>query len=442
MLAGAAIVSYLTRASISTAATTIQADLQLDAVQMGYVLSGFFMGYIWLQIPGGWLGGRIGARITLTAFALLWSLTTLASALAPSFEVLRWSRIAMGAAQAGLFAVIIKALADWFPESRRGTAGAVITGSMSVGAVIASGLTVRLLEPLGWRGAFELYALVGVVWAAAFVLWFRNTPTEHWAVNKAELNLIRAGKSRTSSPASGVQDPELDVSDVGTVSKGSEATAEASSFTDVLMSMAMSVSMWALCTQSFFRAFGYALFITWFPSYLEQGFKVATSRAGDLSMLPLTGVVIGSFLGGPLVDLILARTGSRWLSRSGVAAFSLGFCSLATLAATFVDGPLAAVAMLSLGAFLSGLAAPTTWAATMDICGRHTALGFAIMNMSGNIGAIACPIAVGYLIDHIRATNGNWDWVLVMFAGIYFAGSLAWLFLNPNQSAVQRRARA
>ncbi len=56
----AAIVSYLTRASISTAATTIQADLKLDAVQMGYVLSGFFMGYIWLQIPGGWLGGRIG----------------------------------------------------------------------------------------------------------------------------------------------------------------------------------------------------------------------------------------------------------------------------------------------------------------------------------------------------------------------------------------------
>ncbi|WP_406693922.1 MFS transporter [Singulisphaera sp. Ch08] len=436
MLAGAAIVSYLTRASISTAATTIQADLHLDAVQMGYIMGGFFMGYIWLQIPGGWLGGRIGARITLTSFALLWSLTTLASALAPSYEVLRWSRIAMGAAQAGLFAVIIKALADWFPESRRGTAGAVITGSMSVGAVIASGLTVRLLDPLGWRGAFEVYALVGVVWALAFALWFRNTPAEHPAVNLAEVKLIRGGVSDTL--LSQLHDRELDTTDVGTRSKDVNPV-EVTSFGAVLLSMALSVSMWALCVQAFFRAFGYALFITWFPAYLEQGFGVATSRAGDLSMLPLTGVVIGSFLGGPIVDLILVRTGSRWLSRSGVAALSLGTCALATLAATFVNGPLAAVTMLSLGAFLSGLAAPTTWAATMDISGRHTALGFAIMNMSGNIGAIACPIAVGYLIDHIRATNGNWDWVLYMFAAIYLAGSLAWLFLNPNKSAVERR---
>ncbi|SIO22895.1 MFS transporter, ACS family, glucarate transporter [Singulisphaera sp. GP187] len=437
MLAGAAIVSYLTRASISTAATTIQADLQLDAVQMGYVLGGFFMGYIWLQIPGGWLGGRIGARITLTTFALLWSLMTLASALAPSYEVLRWSRIAMGAAQAGLFAVIIKALADWFPESRRGTAGAVITGSMSVGAVIASGLTVRLLDPLGWRGAFEVYALVGVVWAVAFALWFRNTPAEHSGVNLAELKLIR----EVAPIRSRLHDPELDLADVATHAKD-KSTVEVTSFGAVLMSMALSVSMWALCIQAFFRAFGYALFITWFPAYLEQGFGVATSRAGDLSMLPLAGVVVGSFLGGPVVDVILVRTGSRWLSRSGVAAFSLGTCALATLAATFVNNPLAAVAMLSLGALLSGLASPTTWAATMDISGRHTALGFAIMNMSGNIGAIACPIAVGYLIAHIRATNGNWDWVLYMFAAIYLAGSIAWLFLNPNQSAVVRRVRA
>ena len=32
-----------------------------------------------------------------------------------------------------------------------------------------------------------------------------------------------------------------------------------------------SLSMWALCVQAFFRAYGYALYITWFPAYLEQG---------------------------------------------------------------------------------------------------------------------------------------------------------------------------
>ncbi|MHC5544761.1 MFS transporter, partial [Singulisphaera rosea] len=71
----------------------------------------------------------------------------------------------------------------------------------------------------------------------------------------------------------------------------------------------------------------------------------------------------------------------------------------------------------------------------------HTALGFAIMNMSGNIGAMACPIAVGYLIDHIRESGGHWEWVLYLFVGIYVAGSLAWLALDPDRSAVDRPQR-
>jgi nitrate/nitrite transporter NarK len=63
------------------------------------------------------------------------------------------------------------------------------------------------------------------------------------------------------------------------------------------------------------------------------------------------------------------------------------------------------------------------------------------MNMSGNIGAIACPISVGYLIDHIRTTGGNWDWVLYLFAGIYLACGVSWLALDPNRSAVERAPR-
>ena len=40
------------------------------------------------------------------------------------------------------------------------------------------------------------------------------------------------------------------------------------------------------------------------------------------------------------------------------------------------------------------------------------------------------------LIDHIRTTGGNWDWVLYLFAGIYLAGSLSWLALDPRRPAV------
>jgi nitrate/nitrite transporter NarK len=295
---------------------------------------------------------------------------------------------------------------------------------MSVGAVIASGLTVRLLGPLGWRGTFALYAAVGVAWTVLFLLGFRNRPEEHPGVNDAERRLIQ-GKPRTSPG-----DPDFEPAAPPTDDEAPTLT--------VLGRMARSVSLWALCIQGFFRAFGYALYITWFPAYLEKGYRVRLEDAGDLSMLPLGGVVAGSFLGGPLIDAILARTGSRWLSRSGVSAAALGLCALTTYLATLMTNPVAAVVVIAVGALLSGLAGPTTWAATMDLCGRHTALGFAIMNMTGNLGAIACPITVGYLIEHIGSTGGKWEWVLYLFSGIYLAGAVSWLALDPCRSAVAR----
>ncbi|MBY0396736.1 MAG: MFS transporter, partial [Thermoleophilia bacterium] len=98
--------------------------------------------------------------------------------------------------------------------------------------------------------------------------------------------------------------------------------------------------------------------------------------------------------------------------------------------------PLEAVLVISLGSFFSGFAGPATWAATMDLSGRETAVGFAVMNMAGNAGAVACPVVLGYLIDGLTKNGGDWNQILYLFAGIYAAGALAWLALDPNRPAV------
>ena len=404
------------------AGTTIQRELKLDDVAMGYVLGGFFLGYTWFQVPAGWLGDRLGARASLAIMGGLWTVSMVATASAHSYEVLIWSRVAQGVAQAGLFAVTIKALADWFPVSRRGMTSSVITACMSVGAVLASGLTVRLSAPFGWRGTFLGYAAITAVWSVAFAVWFRDTPEKHRGANRAEVALIR-GKV------------EIDAAKYVHVQSKPRKTTRAA-----LLGMAGSLGMWALCVTSFFRAFGYALFITWFPAYLEKGHGVGMAGAGDLTVMPLVGVVLGCFVGGWLVDAILARTGSKRLSRSGVAAAALGLCSAATLAAILARQPSAVVGVISVGSFFSGLAAPATWAATADLCGDHAAVGFAVMNMAGNLGAIACPVVLGYLIDHLVRAGGDWNWVLYLFAADYLAAALCWLALDPSRPAVPAAA--
>ena len=59
---------------------------------------------------------------------------------------------------------------------------------------------------------------------------------------------------------------------------------------------------------------------------------------------------------------------------------------------------------------------------------RRVATVFATMNMMGNIGAGLFPFAVGWLAD----ATGNWNLALMVFAGLFAASSICWVFLNPR----------
>jgi MFS family permease len=432
-LAAAAVTSYLTRVSLAPAASTIQAEMRIDDRAMGYVLSGFFIGYIVSQVPGGWLGDRFGARLALPLLSLLWSAAAIGSALSGSAATLWWSRFAMGLAQGGLFPISAKVITRWFPANRRGIASAVPTGFMSVGSVAASGLTVLLLPVVGWRGVFAIYSAAGIAWSIAFYLGFRDRPEEHPATNQAERKLILGGPLATTADLDEGPLPQKPA-------PPDQDEPEPTSAIEVVRAMATSPSLWAHCGQSFFRAFGYAFFVTWFPTYLERSRGVSIKNAGYLTMVPLAGVVLGSLLGGSLVDAVLTRTGNKWLSRSALSAGALGLCGLSMLAALLAADALLAVLVIATGSLLFGLTGPTAWAVTMDIGGTRTATVFAVMNMAGNLGAILCPVVVGYLIEYIQQSGGGWAPVLYLFAGIYFAAALCWLALRPERTIFERRA--
>ncbi len=425
-LALAAASAYLTRTCIAVANTTIQKELNFSNERMGLILGAFAAGYMWLQIPGGWLADRFGPRAVLSGLSVAWSLCTVWTGLAWSFSGLFLSRQLYGAFQAGLVPCSAKFLSSWVPVSQRGIAGALIGSSMSAGAIVATGLTAQLLPIFGWRTVILMYSGVGICWSAWFFLRFRDRPELDPLANEAERRLIRAGPAHA-----------------GTVSEGSPPLHEpAHGRSSLAMMILTSGSMWAICSQGFFRAFGYEFFVTQFPAYLEKGHALKVTQAGLLTMLPLAGVVTGSLMGGWLVDFLLRKTGSKWISRSLTGAMSLGLCGVFTLAAAWARQPLLAVMIISCGSFLASFAGPATWAATMDVSGKHTAVMFGIMNMVGNAGSLACPITVGYLFSYIEANDASWDLVLYLFAAVYAAGALCWLVLNPERSAVEPRLAA
>jgi sugar phosphate permease len=414
-LALASTCAYLTRNSLGTVNTTIQGELHLDPAVMGVVMSAFFAGYFWFQIPGGILANRWGTRRVLPLLCLAWSACGAWTALATSADSLKLSRFISGIAQAGLVPCSAKAVRDWVPPAQTGLASSAVAGSMTLGGVIAAGLTAQLMPQLGWRGVFFLYSALGLLWALMFYAGFRNRPEEHPKVNEAELHVIRAGAA--PKPAVAVVD-------------------EKDKPMRVLAAMAISSTLWLLCLQAFCRAFGAVFFSTWFPAYLEQGRGVSVVTAGSLSMWPQVGILVGNLLGGVLVDRILVRSRSKWVSRCATSALALALCAVALLAATVISDARLAVWVIALGCICFGCGSPAGWAAQMDVSGKHTATVFAIANMAGNFGAWICPILLGQTIQSIKLGHTSWSMLLYIIAGIYLLGAIFWVLINPHRSAV------
>ena len=76
-------------------------DVAISDEELGLVLSAFFYAYALFQIPTGWASDRFGARKILTAYIVLWSLSTALTGLMSTFAGLLALRLLCGAAEAG-----------------------------------------------------------------------------------------------------------------------------------------------------------------------------------------------------------------------------------------------------------------------------------------------------------------------------------------------------
>ena len=410
--------AYLTRYCISAANTTIQSELNFDDKQMGWILGAFSLGYLFFQVPSGILGNRFGTRFAFAFISAVWSLCSVWSGAATVFASLLASRLGLGAFQAGLTPLSAKILKDWIPPKNHGISSASIGACMSIGGAFTLWMTGELLQSgYGWRSIFYVYSLVGIVWAILFYWFFRTHPEDHARVNEAELALIRQGE-KPKNPAS---KPKPD----------SETPPN-------VWLMFSSISMWSLCVMSFFRAAGYAFFVTWFFAFLEYVYGIGKDEAGLLTSLPLLAVVVGSLSGGLIVDVLLRATVSRRISRSGTGMIALAICACLTLASAWTSSATQLSAVMASGALFSGIAGPASWASTIDLGGKRTAVVMGTMNMAGCVAGFVLPVVLGNWFDTIKQSGGDWNQVIYVHSAFYFVAAASWLFINPNRTVFEK----
>jgi MFS family permease len=395
-----AVITYVDRICIMKTADLIQDRLRIDDIHMGWVLGIFAFTYGLFEVPWGALGDRIGPRRVLMRIVLWWSFFTAATGWTWDFLSILVTRALFGAGEAGCFSNIAKTFTTWLPDRERVRAQGMLWLSARWAGAFTPLLIVALLNYVSWRVAFNLFGLLGVVWAVLFFRWYRDDPRDHPGVNVAERALlpIPAVKRQERSPIP---------------------------WRPILSSP----RVWLLTLQYFFLAYGAYFYISWLPKYVKNVYGVKGALAAILDGMPLFFMGIGSLFCGFFLSKLTSWVGSAVRARrmAAVGGFvgSAGFLFLSTR----IESPVPAMLVMGVAAFSNDLVMPTSWATSMALGGRNAATVSAIMNMAGSIGGFVCGVLAPRIKDW---SGGNWKTVLCVSAAVYSLGAIVWLFLDPE----------
>lgn len=161
-------ISYIDRAAISLALAQIGKDFNLQAADLGIVISAFFLGYAAMQVPGGWLSDRFGSKYVVIVTITMWSLFTAFTSLAWSLASLIAIRFIFGIAEGGFPPASIRAIAEVFKKDSRPKMSALLLSSNYAGSMVAPLIMAPLILWLGWRHAFNTIGVAGIVFAVVY----------------------------------------------------------------------------------------------------------------------------------------------------------------------------------------------------------------------------------------------------------------------------------
>ena len=393
-----AVITYIDRVSIAVAAPSISKDLGLSSTQIAWALAAFAWAYAAFEIPGGWLGDRIGPRRVLMRIVIWWSLFTAATGWAWNAASLVTIRALFGAGEAGAFPNLTRVLTTWLPVKERERAQATVWLATRVSGAFTPLLIVSLMGWIGWRRTFEVCGLIGVIWAIAFYMWYRDVPSDHPGVNQAELALLPP--------------------------RGETALAHSGVPWRVIFS---SRAVWLLSIQYMCLAYGWWFYVNWLPTYLH-GRGASAKMGAVLSGLPLLLGGLGCLVSATIIPALSRRIGSVARARRIVAVAGFIGASACVFLFTTVSDPVRGMFVLGFAGFFNDFVMPAAWAGTMDVGGRYSGTVSGAMNTMGSIAGASSVLVVGYLLDW----TGNWTMTFYISASIYLVGAICWLFLDSH----------
>ena len=394
------LVMYFDRLCIAVAGPRIQHDLNISPSKWGWVIGAFTLAYALFEIPSGMMGDRIGPRKVLTRIVLWWSAFTALTGAVSSYPLMLVVRFLFGAGEAGAFPNSATVIQRWIPDSERARATSVIWTASAVGGILTPLIVVPIQKIYGWQFSFFLFGSFGLVWAALWYWWFRDTAAEKLGVSAAERELIGDPIRR-----SGHGPPWSKLFRNG-------------NFVRLLL------MYHTYCWGAYF-------FLTWYPTYLQLGRGLTEDQMKIASSLP-SWVSLVSLIGGGYVSDRLARRHSLRVARSAVGATGLIVSGVCLALATVTRDNTIAVGLLTVGGGAMGMMVPVSWSICVDLAREHVGAVSGAMNTAGQLGSLISSVSFGYLVEW----TGSYDRALMPLAVALIVSGCMFASIDPARELV------
>jgi ACS family hexuronate transporter-like MFS transporter len=351
----ATVINYLDRQTLSVAAPVLREQFHMSNQEYSRVVFAFLLAY---TIGNGFSGtviDRLGTRLGYALCIAVWSVAAMLHALATGPAFLAGCRFLLGIGEAGNWPAGVKVVAEWFPERERALASGIFNSGSSVGAILAPPLVAWIILNSGWRAAFLLVGLCGIVW---LLVWW---------------------------PAYRV--PEA-------------AAAE---------SIGPPISPWRLFRTRFVWTFTLAkvfmdpvwyFYIFWYPEYLKNARHFSMQSIGKFGWIPFMVAGAGNLLGGWLCGWMLKRGWPLTIARKASVTF-FAVLMLSAIPAVLVSDVRTSIALVSIAmaGYTGSLAIMLTYPS--DVFPRYLVGSvWGLASMGAGFGGMIFTLITGWVVDH------------------------------------------
>jgi len=378
---------YADRMVVTSMFSSIERDWGITHFQSGMLVSAVYWAIVILSFPISILVDRWSRTKTIGVMAIMWSLATALCALTGNYVQLFMARMLIGIGEAGYAPGGSAMISGLYPIDKRAKMMGLWNASIPLGSAVGVMLGAIIAAKLGWKHAFGIVAIPGLIVAVLF-LFVKDYKT-------VDLSFIDKSSKKVKMEK---RDMVLEF-----ISKPSVLFTYFGMAAVVFVTTAM---------------------LTWLPTYFEKFRGIPQETAGKMASYVMILALIGAPLGGYLTDLWRKKKENARLLFPALSTFVSAIVLFSAL--VFFRGPVQYVVFLIFGvlvlSFIAGAAAVTQDVIHPGLRATSYAIAVVVQNL---IGSSMAPIVLGKIYDlsNIQTALSILPFVLLIGSILFFLGS-------------------